>query len=310
MTTSSSASGTGSTAPPLVRAVDNTAVQAPSAKKVNARPAPGERGAASARSGMSDRPTGPTPAKEAAKKATGPRAAPSGASATRPQSHTTIPLKSPNKPLQKRSQPSRAPQVAAAPQPQSKPTPTPSTPAARPQTSTTPRPVAGDREIASKKTVQPTKNPEKDVVPKKRPEENKEHPYTKGRVSTMKAIRHVAVNLATGFVGGYLLNSKLDKAGRMDVATPPRQEANRQESARRAEMRTDLSPRQQQQVRIRRATTPAPAVPVTTAAKNLQSSARRAADAQTQPIGRPEQQARIKREPLQAAPVKAKGRGR
>lgn len=318
MATSSSTSSKVAAAPPEMRAVDSPALNAQSDRKANARPTPAERIAAMARSGTPDRAAPPTPAKEAAKRAlgtvAGSRATPSGSSATPSQQQTsTRTLKSPHKLLIKPSQPSAPPQAVAAPQAQSRATAVPSAPTARTKISPAPRQgAAGDREAVSKETVQSKKDPERDTSPKKRFEEDREHPYTQGRLSTMKALRHVAVHLATGFVGGYLLNGKLDKkVARKESAPPSGQGANRQEGARRAaDTRTDMSPRQQQQARISRATAQAAASPATNSATNRQSSARRAADRQAQVIGRPEQQVRIKRASLQAAPVKAKGRGR
>lgn len=256
--------------------------------------------------------------KKASRKATGVatkrQAAPASASeSSRRSTGTSTSLKSPSKQSGKPSLTNTAPQPVAAPQPQSKATASPSMPIARPPISSASRPYAGDREreAAPKETVQPKKNPEKDVAPKKRPEEEKEHPYTKGRLSTMKAIRHVAVHLATGFIGGSLLNARLEnRAVRKDspAAAPG---AGCQEGTNRVvNTRTGMSPRQQQQLRISRATAQAAEKPATISATNRQSPARRAADSQAELIGRPKQQARIKRAPLQAGPVKAKGRGR
>jgi hypothetical protein len=311
MATSSSTSGKGAKAA-SVRAVDNPASKTTSKGTVQpqrqARPA--EAAASVQRTGASAATTQRTAQSSDKKPASQQDELDlAGTAATQAQT-ITAPSKTLHKLLIRASRPGLDIPALTASQPQARALAAPAQAIERPTKPAVRPPEAGRSEAGNRNNAQPTKDSEKDAAPRKKATGEKEHPYTKGRMSTATGLRHAVVHLAAGLVGGRLLNNMLDnKFARRGIALPEASKANPQQGARKGvETRTNLSARQQQLARISRATVQAAAS--ATNPVNHQGPARRAADSQTERIARPEQQARIKRASLQAAPVKAKGRGR
>ncbi len=311
MATSSSTSGDGAKSAPVVRADGNTGLEA-SSKSSSPAHQTLEAGAAAAKRPSATATPTPDPPPMSDQLGKSQRLAPESTSRTAPQAQgTPTASKKPKKPFNK---PLQFDLPAPVPKVQSKEAAASAKPTERPKKQATRAQDAGLPEASAKKIVQPQKDQEKDTSTKKRGVAEIDNPYTKGRMSTATALRHLGVHLAAGLVGGHLLNNAIDKkVVRKSETFATRSESSRHDGARgrAADTQTNASPRHQQQARISRALAQAAAVPAMNLAPTTsQSATRRAADNQAQLIGRPEQQARIARAHLQAAPVKAKGRGR